>query len=50
MPCGYSLDLVTSYDLNKDKHTFYRGTNSTKKLCDDLKDQAMDITNTEKKR
>ena len=46
---GYSLDLVTSYDQNKDKHTFYRGTDCTKKLCDDLKDHAMDIINAEKK-
>ena len=49
MSCGYSLDLVASYDSNKDKHTFYRGTDCTKKLCDDLKDQAMELINTEKK-
>ena len=30
VPCGYSLDLVTSYDFNKDKHSFYRGTDCTK--------------------
>ena len=50
VPCGYSLDLVTSYDSNKDKHPFYKGEDCTKKLYDDLKDQAMDIINTEKKR
>ena len=49
MASGYSLDLVTSYDQNKDKHTLYTGTDCTKKLCDDLKDHAMDIINAEKK-
>ena len=49
MASGYSLDLVTSYDQNKDKHTFYTGTDCTKKLCDDLKDHAMDIINAEKR-
>ena len=48
MSCGYSLDLVASYDSNKDKHTFYRGTDCTKKSCD-LEDQAMEVINTENK-
>ena len=24
-PCGYSLDLVCSFDSKEDKHSFYRG-------------------------
>ena len=42
--CGYSLDLLRSYDKNT--HSFYRGT---KKLCKDLNDQAMEVINFEKK-
>ena len=30
VPGGYSLDLVTSHDSNKNKHRFYRGEDSTK--------------------
>ena len=45
--CGYSLDLLRSYDGNI--HSYYRGTDCTKKLCKDLKDQAMEIINYEKK-
>ena len=45
--CGYSLDLLRSYDENI--HSYYRGTDCTKKLCKDLKDQAMEIINYEKK-
>ena len=45
--CGYSLDLVRSYDKNT--NSFYRGTDCTKKLCKDLKDQAMEVINFEKK-
>ena len=46
--CGSSLDLLRSYDENT--HSFYRGTDCTKKLCKDLKDQAMEVINFEKKR
>ena len=48
-PCGYSLDLVTSYDLNKNKHSYYRGTDCIKILCEDLKNLAMEVINLEKK-
>ena len=50
MSCGYLLDLITSYDLNKNKHSFYRCEDCTKKLCDDLKDLAMEVINLEKKK
>ena len=48
--CGYLLDLVTSHDSNKNKHNFYRDEDCTKKLCDDLKDLAMEVINLEKKK
>ena len=30
---GYSLDLVSSFDLEQTKHIFYRGRDCTKKFC-----------------
>ena len=47
--CGYSMNLVT-YDPNKNMHKFYRGKDCTEKLCKDLKDLAMKVINTEKKK
>ena len=41
--CGYSLNLLTSYDSNKNTHNFYRGKYCVKKLCKDLKYQTMKI-------
>ena len=49
VPSGYSLDLVRSYDANKGRHSFYRGTDCIEKLCHDIKDQAMDVIITEEK-
>ena len=48
--CGYSLDLVTSCDSNKNTHSFYRGKDCMKKLCKDLKTQAIEIINYEIKK
>ena len=48
--CGYSLNLVRSYDSNKNIYSFYRGTDCAKKLCKDLKDQAMEIINFKEKK
>ena len=36
-PCGYSLDLVCSFDLKQDKLNFYRGKDCNKKFCSELK-------------
>ena len=47
--CGYSLNLVTSYDSSKSTHSFYRGKDCIEKLCKDLKTQAMEIINLGKK-
>ena len=47
--CGYSLNLVTSFDSSKSTHSFYRGKDCIEKLCKDLKTQAMEIINLGKK-
>ena len=38
-----------SFDSSKSKHNFYRGVNCLKKFCADLKNQATEIINYEKK-
>ena len=43
--CNYSLNLVRSYDSNKNMHSFHSGKDCTKKLCKDIKDMAMKIIN-----
>ena len=48
--CGYSLNLVSSFDLNQNKHSFYRGRDCTKKSCKDLKKYATKIINFKEKR
>ena len=37
-PCGYSLDLVSSFDSKQNKHSFYRGNDYIKRFCSDLKE------------
>ena len=31
--CGYSLDLISSFDVKENKHKFYRGKDCIKKFC-----------------
>ena len=33
--CGYSIDLVSSFDSKQDKHSFYRGKDCTKTFSKD---------------
>ena len=47
--CGYSIDLVSSFDLKQDKHSFYRGRDCSKKFCEDLKKHAIKIINFQEK-
>ena len=47
--CGYSLDLVSSFDLEQNKHSFYRRRDCTKKICKDLKELTTKIINYEEK-
>ena len=48
-PSGYSLSLVTSYDSNKNKHSYYRGKDCMEVFPNSLRVQVMDIINTEEK-
>ena len=48
--CGYSLNLVTLYDSNKNTQCFYRGKDCVKKSWKDLKDQEMKIINLEERK
>ena len=48
-PCGYSLDLISSFDSKQNKHNFYRGKDSIKKFCSDLKELGTKITNYKEK-
>ena len=46
-PCGYSLDLVCSFDSKEDKHSFYRGNDCIKKFCSELKELGTKVVNYE---
>ena len=48
-PCGYSLDLVCSFDSKEDKHSFYRGNDCIKKFCSELKELGTKVVNYEQK-
>ena len=48
-PCGYSLDLVCSFDSKEDKHSFYRGNDCIKKFCSELKELGTKAVNYEQK-
>ena len=48
-PCGYSLDLVSSFDSKQNKHNFYRGKDCIKRFCSDLKELATKIINYKEK-
>ena len=48
-PCGYSLDLVSSFDVKENKHSFYRGKDCIKKFCKELKEICTRIVNYEQK-
>ena len=47
--CGYSTDLVSSFDSKQYKHGYYRGRDFTKKFCEDLKKHVIKIINLFKK-
>ena len=48
-PCGYSLDLVSSFDSKQNKQNFYRGKDCIKRFCSDLKELATKIIDYEEK-
>ena len=37
-PCGYSLDLVSSFDSKQNKQSVYRGRDCIERFCKDLKE------------
>ena len=49
-PSGYSLVAYCSFDKSKNERSYYRGKDTMKIFCEDLKDQAMEIINYEKKK
>ena len=48
-PCGYSLDLVCSFDSKQKKHSFYRGKDCIKRFGSELKELGTKIINYEQK-
>ena len=46
--CGYSVLTQCSFDATKIKHDYYRGKDSMKKFCIDLREHAMEIIECEK--
>ena len=48
-PSGYSLVACCSFDKSKNERSYYREKDTMKIFCEDLKDQAMEIINYEKK-
>ena len=48
-PCGYSLDLITSFDKKENRHNFYRGIDCIKKLCKQVKEISTKIVNWKQK-
>ena len=49
MPSGYSLVTCCSYDKSKNERKYYKGEDCMEMLSNDLKEQAMEIFNYEKK-
>ena len=44
-PCGYLLDLISSFDSKQNKHSFHRGKDCIKTFCSDLKELSTKIIN-----
>ena len=45
--CGYSLELVSSFDSKENKHSLYRGKDCIKNFCKELKELGIKIINYE---
>ena len=48
-PCGYWLDLVSSFNSKQSKNSFYRGRDCIEEFCKDLKEFATKRINYEEK-
>ena len=49
-PSGWALYTRCSFDKKENKLNYYRGTDCIIKLCKQLKEEAMEIINHEKKK
>ena len=49
-PSGWSLFIRCSFDEKENKLNYYRGKDCTEELCKQLKENAMEINNREKKK
>ena len=48
-PSGYSLSLICSFDVAKNRHYLYRGKDCTENFCKKLKELGTEIINSEEK-
>ena len=48
--CGYCLDLISSFDIKENKHSFNRGKDSIKKFCKEIKKISTKIINWKQKK
>ena len=48
-PCGYTLNLVCSFDSEQNEQSFYRGRDCIKRFCRKIKELGTRIVNYEKK-
>ena len=48
-PCGYALNLVSSFDSEQNKKYFYRGKYCIKRFCSELKELGTKTINYEQK-
>ena len=49
-PSGWALYTTCSFDEKENKHNYYRGKDYIGKLCQKLKESAIEINNREKKK
>ena len=48
-PCGYSINLVSSFDYEQDEQSFYRGKDCIKRFCRKLKELCLRVVNYEQR-
>ena len=48
-PCGYAINLVSSFDSEQNEQSFYRGRDCIKRFCRKLKELGTRVVNYEKK-
>ena len=48
-PCGYTINLVSSFDSEQNAQSFYRGKDCIKRFCCKIKESGTKVVNYEKK-